>query len=113
MNVASLENCKRLYELSGWNPRTNWWFADGTIGEQKLLLKRTDEVGPAYDLGYLLRKLPLGESINLFMYRSKGGGWLIQWPGRNISGGGTTIEDAVCLLVIQLIEQHIIEGGKK
>ena len=64
MNTASLELCKELFELSGW---------DGTAYEHELLngkhYTRTLPVKemthfdqntyiPAYDLGYLLRKLP-------------------------------------------------------
>lgn len=60
MNVASLELCKELYELSGWKD---------TLLEHKsydngetLTLPYDDDSGkkyfcPAYDLGYLLRKL--------------------------------------------------------
>lgn len=63
-DVASLELCKELYELSGWN-NTFFWRESGPDGEYLRWnepnhgLNRMRENGvPAYDLGYLLRKLP-------------------------------------------------------
>jgi hypothetical protein len=64
MNVASLENCRKLFELSGWvdthflwltaanNPKGSLWRNDGQLTPDDAA------VCPAYDLGYLLRKLP-------------------------------------------------------
>ncbi len=64
MNVASLELCKELYKLSGWNDLEDAWHKGSPINggdyvsayhgedyEKKLFL------APAYDLGYLLRNL--------------------------------------------------------
>ena len=58
MNVASLELCKELYELSGWwGTHRVFWDINGDV-----LHSCTDQgigyVCPAFDLGYLLRKLP-------------------------------------------------------
>lgn len=68
MNVASLELCKELYELSGWGdtekahylldgkPQVMRWSKVGVEDERswhELVLR-----APAYDLGYLLRKVP-------------------------------------------------------
>lgn len=51
MNVALLELCRELYELSGWG--------DGSdMNKLKWLDYYDDWSVPAYDLGYLLRKLP-------------------------------------------------------
>ncbi len=66
MNVASLEICKSLYELSGLDYPTIYWqedfYEDGSVNwnlyhdnENKL---RTGRSVPAYDAGYLLRILP-------------------------------------------------------
>lgn len=51
MNTASLELCRELYELSGWGEDGNQPDAWHDIST------------PAYDLGYLLRKLPGRTSI--------------------------------------------------
>jgi hypothetical protein len=74
MNVASLEPCKELYELSGWND-TEFWYAETlnepphnwTLGNNRLTIGMTGgRQLPAYDLGYLLRKLPTGHRMNGF-----------------------------------------------
>lgn len=69
MNVASLDLCKELYELSGWNN-----LAPGVFDIEKAwrptplasadnyrligIGPNTQEDIPAYDLDYLLTKLP-------------------------------------------------------
>lgn len=59
MTVASLENCKRLYELSGWSGTgLDYQSYDGKDFELKEYDANPPVSVPAYDLGYLLRKLP-------------------------------------------------------
>lgn len=70
MTVASLNLCKELYELSGWEPNSWWWTEDyqGTTKDTKWSVSDEPIIAsgrneglssyPAYDLGYLLRKLP-------------------------------------------------------
>lgn len=67
MNTASLDLCKRLYELSGWGGTVYGWH-DTTLGQGKLpnyvamsgyLAKEIS----AYDLGFLVRKLPTGYQL--------------------------------------------------
>lgn len=71
MNVASLELCKELYELSGWRERVGLQYFPDKFYATHLRLDLEEEVTPtmdesyeadficpAYDLGYLLRKLP-------------------------------------------------------
>lgn len=64
MNVASLENSKRLYELSGWfSTRDNYYLMDG-IGSLRPAIKVGESWpghqlvldAPAYDSAYLLAK---------------------------------------------------------
>lgn len=56
MQVASLELCKELYELSGWE--CDYWY-DWNHGEPTVEDMRLSEFNiPAYDSGFLLRKLP-------------------------------------------------------
>lgn len=71
MNVASLELCKELYELSGWGKTQNVWAI--ATGEENKDVSPWLRVGvgsssaweelPAYDAGYLLRKLPASVKI--------------------------------------------------
>lgn len=55
-NVANLELCKELYAVSGWE--ADYWYdwnhGSPTVEDMKL----SESNIPAYDLGYLLRKLP-------------------------------------------------------
>lgn len=59
--VASLELCKKLFELSGWDA-ADFWYWGGNI-QQPLLrsnevnLHKLDEYTPAYSLGFLLRQI--------------------------------------------------------
>lgn len=62
MNVASLDLCKELYELSGWKEADYVYYANagehsGTVGHKSQFFDKPENL-PAYDLGYLLRKLP-------------------------------------------------------
>jgi hypothetical protein len=70
MNVASKELCEELRELSGWKKTDRYWHQrldDGAetdkynpfVAERPAVWKTTEwKMTPAYDLGYLLRKLP-------------------------------------------------------
>lgn len=129
MNVASLELCKELCELSGWRDELDMWFEFGThLGEPKKWgIGRTGEF-PAYDLGYLLRKLPptlqnpnhitnkgfdstcvLLVSVDvdehdrwITCYDSVYGGRIMAM------GTGDTPEDATCKLIIELFKRKIL-----
>jgi hypothetical protein len=55
VSVASLELCKELYKLSKWE--SDYWY-DWNHGEPTVEdMKLSESNIPAYDLGYLLRKL--------------------------------------------------------
>lgn len=126
MNVASLELCKELYELSGWDSdfiRTsirgdvwnvhvrptdpNWRFAGG--------------VAPAYSLGYLLRKLPnyiptFGDDGDDYLFSLKpnfeGNEWEAAYWGIQKSlywNRADTPEDAACKLAIELYKQGVLK----
>lgn len=137
MNVASLENCKELYELSGWRDCSNtfelWEDSEGkeryTLSRQQMFMK-SDLLCPAYDLSYLLRKLP---------HSTNGGKWraVLQKEWHNGNGAeywfasyvhinsmaqfqpiseqkalhiteGDTPEDAVARLCCELIKQGVL-----
>lgn len=119
MNTASLENCKKLYELSGWDD-TYWIWSYSRVGEEvSLHVRDTDlelsdyqEAYPAYDAGYLLRKLqPVTKDHGrLFVTTRDKGDWTAGFSGtydrwHDDKGFGDIPEDAVCLLAIKLFEE--------
>jgi len=118
MNVASLELCKELYELSGWDD---------------LDLSFQPERGncPRYDLGYLLRKLPNSTDIDAEEFEeafdcSAPESFFLAWEMdtlqhewrvqfqiedsvlENTMFEADTPEDALCLLIIELFKQGIL-----
>ena len=139
MNVASLDLCKELYELSGWGeypdrPHFAWrefiakrtgssWYSaeeDYTEGWRDPLDRRhatgithnIEHVAPAYDLGYLLRKLPQ------FMLTRHDAKYYINNVTLDIRGPGLqssfsneadTPEDAACKLAIELFKRGVLE----
>lgn len=125
MNVASLELSKTLYELSGWE--CGWWYPFAHISSDNsgehiytdkhgAIVDRGRDV-PAYDLGYLLRKLPphLDKKRTLFLAI-----WIAGAPDRWGAGYMDTVdpveypnyaptpEDAACKLLIELINHGIV-----
>lgn len=131
MNTASLENCKKLYELSGWD-NTYWWHKDGTkfnrgMKPMQIVVPRSHELSveicPAYDSGFLLRKLPsmlededdkgsyytlhLGKEGEKDYYANY---WHFDNPlvGIDILEPSSTPEDAACLLAIKLFEEAVL-----
>lgn len=73
MNIASLDLCKELYELTGWDGAAFSYFLPDDYGDDYILPSDSD-IGngrfhaPAYALGYLLRKLP-PEVMGVHSYR--------------------------------------------
>jgi hypothetical protein len=125
MNVASLELCRELYELSGWGqhdvekkwatglPRDPAFVTDVLRFDSKFLC-------PAYPLDHLLRKLPL--TVNdPYQFRQNGptlkparNGWFI-WYGTVGTDtecylqNADTPEDAACQLAIELWKQGVLK----
>jgi hypothetical protein len=58
MNIASLELCKELYELSGWGCDGFYYWNGKLEDDHKVFGRQPASSFPAYDLGNLLRKLP-------------------------------------------------------
>lgn len=103
MNTTSLEISKRLYELSGWDDTDDHYPKTSN-----------HEYSPAYDLGYLLRKLPRyagGMAFQLSSTSPSGGeSWQISYPTGyvNAFGRADTPEDAAGLLAIKLFEEGVL-----
>lgn len=124
MNVASLELCKELYKMSGWDGTHYVWY------NRKLILERLVKYDkgtkfPAYDLGYLLRKI--GESsrhdhedfgmfdtVGVFHVGSTENKYLASCAsdGEQIDAlyeRANTPEDAAAKLAIELFKQGILK----
>ncbi len=135
MNVASLGLCKELYELSGWNDTSHTWsmhakdfdagLMDGMVIEgMPLEVERIPtvclrmgqkELAPAYDLGYLMRKLQnvlsASNQRDEFLLDDLYGTWTCRttWNRyKNFSYEADTPEDAACKLVIELFKKRIL-----
>jgi hypothetical protein len=124
MNVANIELCKELYDLSGWtNPKPGvfeiekaWRPTPLSSGDNYRLINigpNTPEDIPAYSLGFLLRKLPSSGSVEFYkrVYdeETKTYTWGVEW---GLHQGNTefvddaqTPEDAVVLLILELFKQ--------
>lgn len=131
MNVASLELCKELYELSleaDWTDTSFYWtptanvedglyyddYFDGSVdwvlchSKNIVYLTRSSQKIPGYDLGYLLRKLHgCGyERVNLIVGdRSTVG---VTSPTLAIAESGDTPEDAAATLAVELFKRGIL-----
>ena len=129
--VASLELCKELYELSGWeNTLVKHITSDehrhfdeklgvNTVNEKTVGLRENNTVGcdecegafaaeyiPAYSLGYLLRKLPANTSIR----HNEDGVYAValhQGVLTKLSHADTP-ENACAKLAIELLKQGIL-----
>lgn len=132
MNTASLENCKKLYELSGWedDDLDYSWIDYMVQGEVEWVLSHFNDIErrphktiPAYDLGYLLRRLPKVQASTGSIYKHlltleySYPIWNAGYPVNNdftvfSFGVADTPEDAACLLLILLIEQGIIDPNE-
>lgn len=107
MNVASLELCKELYELSGWSSQI-------THNEPTPSSSLVDQVPicPAYDLGYLLRELPhRARVIRHNPPYTDVDCYLVTWntSSHNYQFSEDTPEDAACKLAIELWKQGVLK----
>lgn len=128
MNVASLPLCKELYELSAWKGEDDYiGWVKGFKGQPYIHEPHTDDMGykqsdwlaPAYDLGYLMRKLPASileadseQYIWMFIEKDDdgyGGGYQdINGQTHKLYYAADTPEDAACLLAIELFKQGVL-----
>jgi len=114
-NQASLELCKELYELSGWkNTFASWNLNTGQIVTNKQGLNCTPEFYiSAYDLGYLLRKLPeriLYYNFELLHCKNWKAAY-IHLQGINVKyiKSADTPEDAVVRLALELFKEGVLK----
>ena len=121
MSVASLELCKELYELSGWEEAAYGYFKlHGSISPYLLnasVASFRDKLQcPAYDLGYLLRKLPVGTYVRRNLtHPKKKSNWRGEYTAAYSTGFtanhreyGSTPEDAAAKLAIELLKSGVL-----
>ena len=120
MNVASLELCKELFGLSGWED--TYFVYQSSVVANIFPREQANNMGfgypnlPAYGLGYLLRKLPKNISDIDFVYwhtlnRTRDG-WETAYEAVDLdkySCEADTPEDAVCKLAIELFKKGLIK----
>lgn len=125
-HVANLELSKELYEVSGWDD-TYWCYFNTARGDlppdgvvTRTPYKKFKRImAPAYDLGYLLRKLPHGEPGNERFMLTLSPDWLICYEQLTIEGyadygavhfhhEADTPEDSTCKLAIELFRQGVL-----
>lgn len=131
MQVASLELCKELYELSEWDgTQLVHDYSSGTIvyypspvAAYHINDTLPYENIPAYDLSYLLRKLPRKfDNTNtqvLFLMLApsppNNTQWVANYGGTDYLGVkpyecfDDTPEDALCALAIELFKQGVLK----
>jgi hypothetical protein len=110
MFTASLQLCKELHDLSGWEEKfagiVPYWLDDGDGGEWVCYDNYGDDViCPAYDLGYLLRRLPTTSAL-IRIEPTMDGKW--RACDRRTFCHADTPEDAVCALAIELFKAGIL-----
>lgn len=130
MNVASLDLCEQLFELSGWKSELTW---AKTKKENIILVNSYDNnlghqfyrYSYAYDLGYLLRKLPTkinGDVTHWLVITpiNDRGAWAADYEYDTYDDVdclynivADTPEDAAALLAIELFEQKILTKDKE
>lgn len=125
MYVASIDLCKTLFEMSGWGkshrPHGMQLYAVSKNGEylgitgDKFLLKDFDKFVPAYDLGFILRKLPEirletwhNGQVVIKYYTVSGVPSKLERKGKIVKAEADTPEDAACRLAIILFEQGVL-----
>lgn len=134
MNVASLELSKELYKLSGWVGTEYHYFHDkrkyqhsdkpvsdghklniGNHVYQPVFSSDEYDSAPAYDAGYLLRKLPVDRIYTMLrdVIHHGDGAKTNRYTFRELSGTehlwADTAEDALCKLAIELWKSGVLK----
>ncbi len=123
MNVASLELCKELYEVSGRQTENNYHDNFGTpdvlsasVNQDSTYYKAG--ICPAYDAGFLLRKLPMQNGHHWLQlttttrwwagYEDNANDLVFMVNGKKMLFESDTPEDALCKLAIELFKQGVL-----
>lgn len=109
MNVASLELCKELYELSGWDSyELQAWSNSEVVTPGHIPLRKLDV--PAYNLGYILTKLPMFDGTRCWIIEPNAKTYIAKWIDGELVDQceADTPEDAACKLAIELFKQGVL-----
>ena len=116
MNVSSLELSKKLYELSGWGMThlKHQWYDDGSgkniIESSDIhIYKDHSFFCPAYNCGYLLRKLPHETELTNSTGKWSALSTSTSTPSYIFLVNADTPENALVKLAIKLFEEGILE----
>ncbi len=124
LEVAALSLCEELYKLSGWDDTHAYYDngdddltfngAQGYEGQVEEFYNHPDNSWgdiPAYELGYLLRKLPRKVDDRPTLWSTTDDGkWQIEYYlNKQLTTQADTPEDAAAKLCIKLIKQNIIK----
>lgn len=132
MYVASLELSKQLYEVSGWAETEFWHYNTGATGWKvdtghaplpKGYYDNVEKFVPAYDLGYLLRKLPKQlpdpdtgyeseDYLAIQCFSNSYSAWYVDATGEPVpdfTENADTPEDALAKLAIRLFKQGVLK----
>lgn len=127
-NTASLELSKKLYELSGWEETEKVFeILEGNAVQPRSMALAHRWDTPAYDAGYLLRKLPNKMQDEGWLLSLDHDGmddaeekiiWLARYYDGDTVGDETPIsicpvtadtpEDALCKVAIKLFEEGVL-----
>lgn len=118
MNVASFKDCKKLYELSGWGKniqkdKLDIWGWNEKTGKSAVITQDKlngfpTELVPAYNLGYLMRKLQsISPEYNVKVFYSVTNCiWKAEFAGIFKPTMAETPEDAVAKLAIRTLKEQ-------
>ncbi|WP_100503982.1 hypothetical protein [Mycobacteroides abscessus] len=129
MNVASKQLCQELYELSRWDAGDKYWNEQYVgidtkwyVMSRKVVASGRNEgldTGiPAYDLAYLLMKLPRVHDGDYHVtIQAVNNNWCASYDhlegGTQLESFGDTPEDAACKIAIELFKQGVLKPSDK
>lgn len=121
MYTASLELCKELYELGGWDETHHRWSKDIHGNDVVIDTTAAGATIPAYDLGYLLRKVytwgpvirlePIDLEARPDAHKNAYFVWVLQHD-IDIRVWADTPENAACRVAIELFKQGVLKPLK-
>jgi len=116
MNVARLDLSKELYTLSGWEQALyehellNGEYYTTTLPIKDMEHGSRNTYIPAYDLGYLVRKLQT--TMDYLRASTVSKQWVVKGPWSDDEDSliyADTPEDAACILAIRLFKEGILK----